>query len=115
MYFQHDGTPHYTGLVMQHLNDTFLNRWIGRGSTINWPPGSPDLTALDLCLWGWMKGKVYRRKVDTRDELLDHITDVIARIKNVEMHSTEQHAMSSQVLQIALMLTMEFSKMYYPR
>jgi len=21
--------------VMQHLNDTFSNRWIGRGSTIN--------------------------------------------------------------------------------
>jgi hypothetical protein len=28
-----------------------------------------------------MKGKVYRRKVDTRDELLDHTMDVIARIK----------------------------------
>jgi hypothetical protein len=28
-----------------------------------------------------VKGKVYRRKVDTQDELLDHITDVIARMK----------------------------------
>ena len=38
MYFQHDGAPsHYTRHVMQHLNDTFPNRWIGRGSTINWP------------------------------------------------------------------------------
>jgi hypothetical protein len=36
MYFQHDGaSPHYTRLVMQHLNDTFPNRGIGRGSTIN--------------------------------------------------------------------------------
>jgi len=36
MYFQHDGAPsHYTRHVMQHLNDTFPNRWIGRGSTIN--------------------------------------------------------------------------------
>jgi hypothetical protein len=25
--------------------------------------------------------KVYRRKADTRDELLDHIMDIIARIK----------------------------------
>jgi hypothetical protein len=26
MYFQHDGAPpHYTRLVMQHLNDTVLN------------------------------------------------------------------------------------------
>jgi len=44
MYFQHDGVPsHYTRHVMQHLNDTFLNRWIGRGSAISWPSRSPDL------------------------------------------------------------------------
>ena len=53
MYFQHDGTPsHYTRHVIQHLSDTFPNRWIGRGSTFNWPPRSPDLTPLDFCLWG---------------------------------------------------------------
>ena len=49
MYFQHDGaTSHYARHVMQHLNDTFPNRWIGRGSTIKWPPRSPDLTPLDF-------------------------------------------------------------------
>jgi len=70
MYFQHDGAPsHYTRHVMQHLNVTFPKRWIGRGSTINWPPRSPDLTPLDFCLWGLMKCEVYRKKVDTRDEL----------------------------------------------
>ena len=53
MYFQRDvTTSHYTRHVMQHLNDTFRNRWICRGSTINWPPRSPDLTPLDFCLWG---------------------------------------------------------------
>jgi len=63
MYFQHDGAPsHYTRHVMQHLNDTFPNRWIRRGSTINWPPRSPDLTPLDFCLWGLMKSEVYRKK-----------------------------------------------------
>jgi hypothetical protein len=82
MYVQHDAAPsHYIRLVTQHLNGTFPTRWIGRGSTINWPPRSPDLTPLDFCLWDWMKSKVYRRKVDTRDELLDHIMDVTARIK----------------------------------
>jgi hypothetical protein len=36
MYFQQDGSPpHYIQLVMQHLNYTFPNPWIGRGSTIN--------------------------------------------------------------------------------
>jgi hypothetical protein len=71
VYFQHDGAPpHYTRLVMQHLRDTFHNRWICHGSTINWTPRSPDLNPLDFCLWGWMKSEVYRRKVDTWDELL---------------------------------------------
>jgi hypothetical protein len=82
MYFKHDGAPsHYTRLVMQHLNDTFLNRGIGPGSTTNWPSRSPDLTPLDFCLWGWVKDKVCRRKVETRDELLDHKMEVITRIK----------------------------------
>jgi hypothetical protein len=30
MYFHHDGAPHYIRLVMQHLNDTFHNRRVGR-------------------------------------------------------------------------------------
>ena len=63
MYFQHAGaTSHYTRHVLQHLNDIFPNRWIGRGSTINWPPRSPDLTPLDFCLWGMMKSEVYRKQ-----------------------------------------------------
>jgi len=53
MYFQHDGaTSQYTRHVMQHLNNTFPNRWMGHGSSINWPPRSPDLTPLYFCLWG---------------------------------------------------------------
>ena len=65
MHLQHDGAPsHYTRHAILHLND------IGRGSTINWPPRSPDLTQLYFCLWCLTKSEVYRKKVDTRDELL---------------------------------------------
>jgi hypothetical protein len=82
MHFQHDGVPsHYTRSAMQHLNDAFPNRLIGRGRMINWPPRSPDFTPLDLSLLGWMKSKVYRRKVYTRDELFDHLMDVITHTK----------------------------------
>ena len=56
MYLQHDGAPiHYTRMVMQHLNDMYPNRWIGRGSLIHWPASSPDLTPLDLFM-GMAKG-----------------------------------------------------------
>ena len=60
MCFHHDAAPsRYIRPVVQHLNDTSPNRWIGRGSKINWPQRSPDLTPVDFCLWSWMKGEVY--------------------------------------------------------
>ena len=35
MYFQHDGAPpHYTLHVRDYLNESFLNRWLGRGGSI---------------------------------------------------------------------------------
>jgi hypothetical protein len=82
MYLQHDGSPiHYTRKVTQHLNNTYPNRWIGRGSLIHWPPRSPDLTPLDFCLWGWLKGEVYSTKVDTRADLVARINSACVRIK----------------------------------
>jgi hypothetical protein len=35
--------------------------------------------------------------------------------RNIRIHSDEQHAIPSHELQSALMLTVEFSKMYYSR
>jgi hypothetical protein len=45
---------------------------------------SPDLTPVHFCLWGWMKSEVYKKKVDTRDELLASILYAAARIKKRE-------------------------------
>jgi len=60
-----------------------------------------------------MKSELYRKKVDTRDELLINILDFIAHIKEHQAALSEQHAMSSHELQIPLMLTAEFSNIYY--
>jgi len=35
----------------------------------------------DFCLWGWMKSKVYKEKVNTRDVLVARITNSAALIK----------------------------------
>jgi hypothetical protein len=48
------------------------------------PFDSSDLTPSDFCLWGWMKSEVYKRKVDTPDELLSRILDVAASMKKRE-------------------------------
>ena len=44
----------------------------------------PGLTPLDSCLWGWMKGEVYKTKVDKPDGLLASNMDAAARIKERE-------------------------------
>jgi hypothetical protein len=43
-----------------------------------------------------MKSEMYRRKVDTRDEVLDRIMDAIARIKNVqeELRRAARHVLT---------------------
>ena len=32
----------------------------------------------DFCLWGWMKSKAYKEKVNTRDELVSRIMNSAA-------------------------------------
>jgi hypothetical protein len=39
---------------------------------------------LGICLWCWLKNEVYKRKADTRDELLAGILDAATRIKERE-------------------------------
>jgi hypothetical protein len=82
MFVQHDRAPaHYRCLVTHHLNLTFPEQWIGRGVHVQWPPTSPDLTPLDLCLWGWMKSDVSKEKVNPRDELVSCIMNSAALLK----------------------------------
>ena len=45
---------------------------------------STELTPLDFCLWGWLKGEVYKRNVDTREELIARILDAAVLIKKRE-------------------------------
>jgi hypothetical protein len=51
---------------------------------------------LDFCLWGRMRSEVYRRKVDTWDELLNHIMDATARIKERqdELRQATRHVLT---------------------
>ena len=58
--FQQDGAPpHWALEASWALDRTFPAHWIGRNGLIAWPPRSPDLTLLDLFLWGYVKDEVY--------------------------------------------------------
>lgn len=82
MWFQHDGAPaHFGNNVQDHLNNTFGDRWIGRGGPVAWPARSPDLTPLDFYLWGHMKSLVYSTEVESEMDLVARIVAAAAVIQ----------------------------------
>ncbi|KAK4319067.1 hypothetical protein Pmani_009961 [Petrolisthes manimaculis] len=83
--FQHDwALAHYTKRVNEYLHQEFPGRWIGRGGPYPWPARSPDLTPLDFHHWGYMKSLVYKKKVNSREELLQEIKETARVIKTIQ-------------------------------
>ena len=79
--YQLDCAPaHFTPPVRQWLDHHFPGRWIGRGGPVAWPARSPDLTQLDLFLWGCMKENVYEMKIASREELVAKINTTAMEI-----------------------------------
>jgi hypothetical protein len=60
-----------------------------------------------------MKSEVYKRKLDTRDELLARILDAAASINNVELNSDQHHVTVTYEFQSALRSTVGFSEVYF--
>ncbi|KOC59803.1 hypothetical protein WH47_10771 [Habropoda laboriosa] len=74
MWFQQDGTTAHTArATMEILRGIFGERLISRNSGFNWPSRSPDLTAPDFFLWGYLKDKVYVNKPRTIEQLKENI------------------------------------------
>ena len=75
-YFQQDGAPpHFATDVRALLDRNFNQIWIGRSGPITWPVGSPDLSALDFFLWGYIKNNVYKRVPTNLNQLKDFIAE----------------------------------------
>ena len=70
------------------LRKTISERWrpsyrthvVSRFGDVPWPPRSPDLSACDFFLWGYLKSKVYVRKPPTVDDLKVSIREEIATV-----------------------------------
>lgn len=79
--YMHDGAPpHFRGIVRDHLNQVYANRWIGRGGPLAWPARSPDLNPLDYFLWGHIKCIVYRGSMLVRNDALGAIQDAFRSV-----------------------------------
>jgi hypothetical protein len=63
--YQQDGAPpHFHCEVRHYRNENLSHRWIGRAvitdlSFHSWPSRSPDHTACDVFLWGYVRDVVY--------------------------------------------------------
>lgn len=89
MWLQQDGAPpHYSRIVREFLDRRFPERWIGRGSNVNWPARSPDLTSPDFYLWGYLKGVVYKEIPTTRENMIQRIREACAEIPQAILTST---------------------------
>ena len=76
VYFQQDGAPsHYHRDVRSFLDKTFPGKWMGRRGSVEYPPRSPDLTPPDFFLWGYLKDKVYARRPQDIDQLVQIIEE----------------------------------------
>lgn len=81
LYFQQDGaTCHTSNESIAEVKRLFPGKVISKRGNVDWPPCSPDLSACDFFLWGYLKNKVYIHKPRTLDELKDAISQEIRNI-----------------------------------
>lgn len=81
VWYQHDGCPsHFVRPVTNLLNETFPNRWIGRGGAVHWPPRSPDLSPNDFFLWPYISNKVFT--ATSKYNLIQEVANSILQVSN---------------------------------
>ena len=61
--------------VRYRLNEAFMNRVVGLGHNVEWPPRSPDLTPCDFFMWGYLKDKVFSTPPEKIQQLRQKIID----------------------------------------
>jgi len=78
---QDDAAVHNKGTVIQYVNSTFGSKWMGTYSPeICCPPRSPDSTAPDYFLWGYLQSVVYKEMPSSVDNLKQKINDACSNI-----------------------------------
>lgn len=92
-WFQQDGAPAHTArLTINLLKEMFPSRLVSKNGDFDWPPRSPDLTAPDFFLWGYLKGKVYADQPKTLSALKHNIKRDIAAISTETLEKVMENA-----------------------
>lgn len=94
-WFQQDGaTCHTARETVALLRDIFPARLLSKNGDIEWPPHSPDLTAPDFFLWGYLKNKVYINRPQTLEDLKANIREEFGQIPAEILRKVMLHAQS---------------------
>jgi hypothetical protein len=81
VWLQQDGaTAHTARASMSVLQEMFSQHVISRGGDVSWPVHSPDLSACNYFLWGYLKRKVFILKPRTIEKLKQRIMEEITAI-----------------------------------
>jgi hypothetical protein len=87
-FFQDGATSHTARDSMAAVRNLFPNHVISSYGDITWPAWSPDLSACDFFLWGYLKSQVFKAPAPhTVQELKRRIEQEVKRIP-VEMLQT---------------------------
>ena len=88
---QDGAPPNFSCFATDVLNERFPDdAWTGSGGPIPWPPRSPDLSPLDLFLWGYIKNIVYAEKIRNIQQLQERITSAIETVTRDMIQKTWQ-------------------------
>ena len=83
-WFMQDGAPAHTAKKpIQWLSNVFGHRLIALKAPApcpQWPPYSPDLNPCDFFLWGYLKDKIYSKKIQDQNQLKKQIIKEISLI-----------------------------------
>ena len=76
VWFQQDGaTAHTARTSMSVLWEMFSQHVVCFGGDVPWPARSPDLSACDYFLWGYLKSRVFISKPKTTAEIKQSIRE----------------------------------------
>lgn len=67
-------------LVREHLNRHFQQKWIGNTNPVYWPLRSSDLSILNFFVWGHVKNKIYERRHEIQQQLLDATREAFQKL-----------------------------------
>jgi len=82
-YFHQDGAlGHRAKTVQSWLEKKFGGKFVKKDK---WPPSWPDLNPCDFCLWGYLKDRVYGKRLESIDQLKEKIKIELSKTSKITL------------------------------